>query len=103
MTDTYLKNPNLKKAHVSIEWEKEQIEEFLKCSKDPIYFIRTYVKIINLDDGLVNFDLYPYQEKMASMICDNRFSVIKTCRQAGKTTTSAAVILWHIHYVLQYY
>jgi len=96
MTDTYLKNPNLKKAHVSIEWEKEQIEEFLKCSKDPIYFIRTYVKIINLDEGLVNFNLYPYQEKMASMICDNRFSVIKTCRQAGKTTTSAAVILWHI-------
>ena len=33
---------------------------------------------------------------MASMICNNRFSVIKTCRQAGKTTTSAAVILWHI-------
>ena len=94
--DTYLANPNLKRAHVPIEFTSEQVEEVIKCSHDVVYFIRNYVKIINLDEGLVPFDMYSFQEDMANMITDNRFSVIKTCRQAGKTTTSAAVILWHV-------
>lgn len=95
MSETYLANPNLKKAYVPIEWTQEQVEEVIKCSKDINYFIKTYVKIINLDKGLINFEMYPFQEEMAKMIDDNRFTVIKTCRQAGKTTTSAAVVLWH--------
>lgn len=96
MSDLYLNNPLLKKAYVPIEYTQEQIEEVIKCSKDINYFIKTYTKIINLDRGLITFDMYPFQEQMASTIVDNRFSIIKTCRQAGKTTTSAAVILWHI-------
>ena len=95
MSDTYLANPNLKKAYVPIEWTEEQVQEVIKCSKDISYFIKTYVKIINLDRGLIDFEMYPFQEDMAKMIDDNRFTVIKTCRQAGKTTTSAAVVLWH--------
>ena len=95
MSENYLANPNLKKAYVPIEWTEEQVQEVIKCSKDINYFIKTYVKIINLDRGLINFEMYPFQEEMANMIADNRFTVIKTCRQAGKTTTSAAVVLWH--------
>jgi len=95
-SDLYLNNPLLKKAYVPMEYTEEQVQEVIKCSKDINYFIRTYTKIINLDRGLITFDMYPFQEQMASTIVDNRFSIIKTCRQAGKTTTSAAVILWHI-------
>ena len=94
--DNYLANPNLKRAHVPIGFTSEQVEEVIKCSQDVVYFIKKYVKIINLDEGLVPFDMYPFQEDMANTISDNRFTVIKTCRQAGKTTTSAAVILWHV-------
>jgi len=96
MSENYLANPNLKKAYVPLEFTEEQIKEVIKCSKDVNYFINTYVKIINLDEGLIDFDMYPYQESMAQTIADNRFTVIKTCRQAGKTTTSAAVVLWHV-------
>jgi len=96
MSENYLANPNLKKAYVPIEWSEEQVREVIKCSKDINYFIKTYVKIISLDEGLVDFAMYPYQEEMAQTIADNRFTVIKTCRQAGKTTTSAAVVLWHV-------
>ena len=88
MSENYLANPLLKRAYVPIEWTAEQVEEVIKCSKDVNYFIKTYVKIISLDEGLVNFDMYPFQEEMAQTISDNRFTVIKTCRQAGKTTTS---------------
>ena len=94
--DNYLANPNLKRAHVPIGFTSEQVEEVIKCSQDVVYFIKNYVKIINLDEGLVPFDMYSFQEDMANTISDNRFTVIKTCRQAGKTTTSAAVILWHV-------
>ena len=95
MSDLYLNNPLLKKAYVPIEYTQGQIEEVIKCSKDINYFIKTYTKIISLDKGLINFEMYPFQEDMSRTIADNRFTVIKTCRQAGKTTTSAAVILWH--------
>jgi hypothetical protein len=95
-SDLYLNNPLLKKAYVPMEYTEEQVQEVIKCSKDINYFIKKYVKIINLDRGLIIFDMYQFQEQMASTIADNRFTIIKTCRQAGKTTTSAAVILWHI-------
>ena len=64
MNDVYLNNPNLKSAGVQIEWTEEQAQEYVKCMDDPIYFIKTYVRIVNVDSGLVPFDLYPFQEKM---------------------------------------
>ena len=53
--DAYLGNPNLKKSGVQSEFTKEQVEEFAKCSGDPLYFIKNYVKIVSLDEGLVPF------------------------------------------------
>ena len=40
MSDVYLGNPNLKKANTPQEFTKEQIEEFIKCKEDPVYFAR---------------------------------------------------------------
>ena len=39
MIKTYLGNNNLKAAGVVLNFTKEQIEEYLKCAEDPIYFI----------------------------------------------------------------
>ena len=64
ISDVYLGNPNLKKANTQIEFSEEQIIEFLKCKEDPVYFARNYIKIVSLDEGLVPFDLYPFQEKL---------------------------------------
>jgi hypothetical protein len=100
--DVYRANPLLKKAYVEIDWTPELVKEYVKCSKNIVYFIRTYCKIISLDEGLVSFDLYDFQENMAETIANNRFTIIKTPRQAGKTTTSAAVILWHVLFNEQY-
>lgn len=102
MEDTYRDNPLLKQAGVQQEWTKEQVDEWVKCSQDIVYFIKTYVKIVSLDEGLINFDLWPFQEDLASTIEANRFTIIKTCRQAGKTTVTAATILWHVIFKDQY-
>ena len=55
MSDTvYLGNPNLKNANTQIEFTQEQILEFVACSHDPVYFAKKYIKIVSLDEGLVN-------------------------------------------------
>ena len=60
--ETYKGNPNLKTAAVPHEFTPEEVKEFMKCSKDPVYFIQTYVKIVSIDEGLVPFNLYPFQK-----------------------------------------
>ena len=92
----YLGNPLLKPAGATTEWTEDQITEYIKCSKDPIYFIQTYVKIVHVDRGLVDFSLYPFQEKMVNSFHNNRFSIAKLPRQSGKTTTVCAYFLWYI-------
>ena len=61
--ETYLGNPNLKKANVTQEWTKQEVEEYAKCMKDPLYFIQEYIKIVSLDEGLVPFKLYDFKKK----------------------------------------
>jgi|TARA_R110000765_G_scaffold362901_1_gene453111 hypothetical protein len=95
--DGYLGNSNLKPAGIEIEFTKNQVEEYVKCAKDPIYFIKTYVKVVSLDKGLIPFDLYDYQEELLNIIHNNRFAIAKLPRQSGKSTSIVAYIL---HYVL---
>jgi hypothetical protein len=92
----YNGNPLLKRIGEEIEWTPFMVSEYIKCSKDPIYFIETYMKIINVDRGLINFKLYPYQREMIDSFVNNRFSIITTARQAGKSVTTCGFILWYI-------
>jgi len=93
----YLGNPLLKKSNVPVNWTKEQILEYQKCMENPIYFIKNYIKIVSLDEGLVPFKLYDFQEDIVDTIHDNRFTICKMPRQSGKSTTMVSYIL---HYVL---
>lgn len=100
--DFYLNNPHLKKTNVAINWTKEQLTEYIKCKQDVVYFIENYVKIIHVDRGLIPFDLYPFQKRMARSFVDNRFSIVKTSRQVGKTQTVASVLLWYVLFHANY-
>ena len=59
MTEAYLGNPNLYKANLQQSYTEEQVREIAKCMEDPIHFIKTYTKIVNIDEGLVPFNMYP--------------------------------------------
>ena len=95
--ENYLGNPNLFKAHTKKEYTEHEIREIAKCMDDPIYFIKTYIKIVNIDEGLVPFDMYKFQEKMVNTFHNNRFSICKLPRQSGKSTTTISYLL---HYAL---
>jgi hypothetical protein len=91
----YLGNANLKKVGVPISFTEEQVLEYQKCVDDPVYFIDNYCYIVTLDHGIQQFKLYDCQKKKIQTIHDNRRVIIMESRQAGKTTTSAAYILWY--------
>ena len=95
--DVYLGNPNLKKANTQIEFTEDNIREFLRCKEDPVYFANNYMKIVSLDEGLVQFKPYDFQEKLIKNFHENRFNICKMPRQTGKSTTSVAYLL---HYVV---
>jgi len=95
--NVYLGNPNLKKANTTIEFSEENIIEFLKCKDDPVYFAKKYIKIVSLDEGLVPFNLYPFQEKLVRNFHENRFNICKMPRQTGKSTT---VVSYLLHYAI---
>lgn len=94
MNDTYLGNQNVKRDGVVTQFNIVEVEEYKKCMKDPAYFASKYCKIIHLDKGLVNFELYPYQEKMFEHFTTERFSIVLACRQSGKSISSVAYLLW---------
>lgn len=94
---SYHGNPNLKNIGYEHSFTKEQLQEYVRCQKDPIYFIENYCQIITLDKGLQLFKLYECQKKKVDLILNNRKVILMEGRQQGKTVTAAACIL---HYTI---
>jgi len=93
----YLGNPLLKKANVPHDWTKEEIQEYIKCKEDPVYFALNYVKIVQVDEGLIPFRMYDFQKDLVNKFHNNRFNIAKLPRQTGKSTV---VVSYLLHYAL---
>ena len=92
----YKRNKKLKATNVRIQFTKEQIQERIKCTRDPYYFIENYVKIRTVDHGLQPFKMYDFQKEFIQKIDENRFVIAKLPRQVGKSTITVAYILWQV-------
>ena len=93
----YNNNPNLPREDYIHQFTQKEYDEFIKCMNDPVYFATTYMRIVNVDRGLMPFEMWDFQKDMLQSFHDNRFSICKLPRQVGKTTTSVAYLL---HYIL---
>ena len=93
---SYHGNPNLKPVGYQHDFTKKQLEEFVKCAKDPIYFIENYCQIVTLDAGLQPFKLYECQKRKVDFIMNNRKTILMEGRQQGKTVTAACIL----HYTI---
>ena len=94
---TYLGNPNLKAANQKQKFTKKQVEEFIRCQDNPVYFIENYLQIVTLDHGLQPFKMFNFQKEMVDTFHNNRFSICKLPRQSGKSTT---IIAYLLHYAI---
>lgn len=92
----YNGNPNLKRSGVQVNWTPEMVQEWVKCSQDVVYFVKRYMKIVNVDRGLIPFEPYDYQIEMLHSMQQERYCIFATSRQAGKSTVTCAFILWYI-------
>ena len=66
--DSYLGNRLLKPTNVPQQFTKEEVEEYVRCRDDIVYFLKHYVKVIHVDHGLIPFDLYDYQEDLINTL-----------------------------------
>lgn len=92
----YLGNPRLRRANMDLPITEEQLEEIRKCVDDPVYFACNYIKIVHVDRGLVPFEMWDFQKDMIRQFHNERFNIVKTARQVGKSTITVAYILHNI-------
>ena len=69
-------------------------QEYLRCKKDPVHFMRKYCYIQHPQRGRIQFNLYPFQEKVLTLMRDNPYSIILKSRQLGISTLTAGYSLW---------
>ncbi len=96
-TTGYNGNENLPKAGAKYTLTMEQLEEYEKCMKSPVYFAQKYFKIVTVDDGLQPMKLYDFQREAAEAYLDTNKLILATSRQIGKTTIATVIAL---HYVM---
>lgn len=94
----YYKDPSVKAAGVVENYSQEQVQEYIRCSQDPTYFIEKYIQVNTIDKGLVPLNLRPYQKNIIESVHNNRHSVILSGRQSGKTITISSYILWYVFF-----
>lgn len=95
--DRYLGNPNLPNYQYKHSFTQWEYDEYQKCMMDPVYFAENYIKIVNVDKGLITFPIWDFQKNMIETFHKNRFTICKVARQSGKTTTVVAYLL---HYLI---
>ncbi len=69
-------------------------QEYIKCAKDPAYFMRKYCHIQHPTRGRILFNLYPFQDKILHLFRDEQYIITLKSRQLGISTLAAAYSLW---------
>ena len=77
--ESYRDNPLLKRVGIKYEYTEEEIAEYIKCSQDAVYFVEKYIKIVNVDEGLIPFRLWDFQKRISY----NRLSKINMPQYGG--------------------
>jgi len=74
--------------------KRSQVQEIIKCGKDPNYFFKNYLKIQHPVRGLIPFDTFPFQDECVDKFNDHRFNIVLKSRQLGLSTLVAAYSVW---------
>jgi len=93
---SYQNNPNLPSEQYRHSFTQHELNEYMKCEADPVYFATKYIKIVNVDHGLMPFKMWDFQKDMLNTFHENRFAICKLPRQVGKSTTSVAYLLHQV-------
>ena len=73
---------------------EQELKEYVRCRKDPVYFFKTYGRVRHPRKGLIPFDLYDFQEDTLTSFLDSSYNIILKARQLGISTLCAAYAGW---------
>lgn len=73
---------------------RHQLQEIIRCGKEPLYFFNAYCKIQHPRRGLIPFNTYPFQDDIVADFIEHRLNVILKARQLGLSTLAAAYCIW---------
>lgn len=94
------KNTQLLKPDLVYQRTPEEVEDYIKCMNEPLYFAsKCYIKT---PTGMKPCVLRDYQERYIMHLVNHRFSLLKSCRQAGKSFFSLSKLTISIHSKLFY-
>ena len=82
----YENNTKLLKGDLVFDRTQEEIQEWLRCKNDIIYFVEKYCKLMT-PEGIKNVKLRDYQQNYLRHLMDHRLSIYLACRQCGKCVT----------------
>ena len=74
--------------------KKKQVEEIVRCGRDPSYFFNAYCKIQHPTRGLLPFKTYGFQDDCVDQFRKHRFNIVVKSRQLGLSTITAAYAVW---------
>lgn len=90
----YKGNENLLRGNATLKWTKEMEDDLRLCRKSILHFAENHFFILTLDEGRRKIELYKYQKRLLKSYKSNRFNIILSSRQSGKTTTITIYALW---------
>lgn len=90
----YKGNENLLRGNSQFKWTDSMIEELKLCNKSILHFAEQYFYITTLDEGKKKIELYKYQKRLLKAFKNERFNIVLSSRQSGKTTTITIYALW---------
>lgn len=92
----YLGNQNLPRPDAAFNYadHPEWVKDIDKCRKNILYFAENFFYIVNLDQGRMKIKLHNYQRKILRALRDNRFVILLSSRQSGKSTMMTIYALW---------
>ena len=73
---------------------KEQTEIYIKCRKDPAWFMINYGHIRHPQRGVIKFDLWDFQKETVAAFLDNSYNIVLKARQLGLSTLVAGYAAW---------
>lgn len=90
---SYNGNEFIKRSGVPIQWTATDLEEYIKCKQDVVYFATKYCKVIHPDLGVTLYQPREYQTELMHAMQNNRFVAASFGRQTGKTETIGIYLL----------
>lgn len=87
----------VRRSGVVFNRTEEELQEYIKCKLDIKYFAQKYCKIKTEDGTITHIELRDYQKEILDLFSKNRFSILCSSRQIGKTVNTAITIL---HFLL---